>query len=63
MAAVALLSSRAAPSDADIDAAMRATLCRCGTYPRIRAAIKEVTTSLQPLRQENICVNRCIAPR
>jgi len=39
MSAVALLQGNAAPSDADIDTAMRGNLCRCGTYPRIRAAI------------------------
>jgi aerobic-type carbon monoxide dehydrogenase small subunit (CoxS/CutS family) len=38
MAAVALLESNPAPSDADIDAAMT-NICRCGTYQRIRAAI------------------------
>ncbi len=40
MTAAALLSLVAAPTDADIDSAMSANLCRCGTYPRIRAAIK-----------------------
>jgi isoquinoline 1-oxidoreductase alpha subunit len=39
MAAAALLESKPEPSDADIDAAMT-NLCRCGTYPRVRAAIK-----------------------
>jgi isoquinoline 1-oxidoreductase subunit alpha len=39
MAAAALLKSNPNPSDADIDAAMT-NICRCGTYPRIRAAIK-----------------------
>lgn len=39
MSAVALLQTTAEPSDADIDRAMRGNLCRCGTYPRIRAAI------------------------
>jgi isoquinoline 1-oxidoreductase alpha subunit len=47
MAAAALLRSRSAPSEAEIDAAMRATLCRCGTYPRIRAAIKEAARALR----------------
>lgn len=41
MAAAALLARNPAPSDADIDAAMT-NLCRCGTYPRVRAAIKHV---------------------
>ncbi len=40
MAAVALLAANAAPSDEDIDAAMSGNICRCATYPRIRAAIK-----------------------
>jgi isoquinoline 1-oxidoreductase alpha subunit len=40
MAATALLASNAAPSDAEIDAAMAGNLCRCATYTRIRAAIK-----------------------
>ena len=39
MAAVALLKSKPDPSDADIDAAMT-VICRCGTYNRVRAAIK-----------------------
>ena len=38
MAAVALLKEKAKPTDADIDRAMT-NICRCGTYPRIRAAI------------------------
>jgi isoquinoline 1-oxidoreductase alpha subunit len=40
MAAKALLDVNPAPSDADIDAAMNGNLCRCGTYPRIRAAVE-----------------------
>jgi len=40
MAASALLASKPRPTDADIDAAMAGNICRCGTYPRIRAAIK-----------------------
>lgn len=40
MSATALLTRNAAPSDADIDAAMAGNICRCGTYTRIRAAIK-----------------------
>ena len=41
MAAAALLASTPNPSDADIDAAMAGNICRCGTYVRIRAAIKK----------------------
>jgi len=40
MAAVALLSQTPKPTEADIDTAMAGVLCRCGTYPRIRKAIK-----------------------
>lgn len=40
MSAVALISNNADPTDADIDAAMSGNICRCGTYPRIRRAIK-----------------------
>jgi isoquinoline 1-oxidoreductase subunit alpha len=40
MSACALLASNRTPDDADIDAAMAGNLCRCGTYHRIRAAIK-----------------------
>ena len=41
MSASALLASNPNPDDADIDAAMSGNLCRCGTYTRIRAAIKQ----------------------
>ncbi|MEZ5800285.1 MAG: (2Fe-2S)-binding protein [Nitratireductor sp.] len=44
MAAVALLAEKPNPSDADIDEAMSGNLCRCGTYPRIRAAIRRAAT-------------------
>ena len=40
MQAANLLKGHAKPTDADIDAAMNGHICRCGTYPRIRAAIK-----------------------
>jgi isoquinoline 1-oxidoreductase alpha subunit len=40
MSAVALLKQNPKPQDADIDEAMSGNICRCGTYPRIRAAIK-----------------------
>lgn len=40
MAAAALIKANPDPSDADIDAALDGNLCRCGTYPRIRAAVK-----------------------
>jgi isoquinoline 1-oxidoreductase alpha subunit len=41
MSAAALLNSNPKPGDADIDAAMSGNICRCGTYGRIRAAIKQ----------------------
>jgi len=41
MSATALLATTPNPSDADIDAAMAGNICRCGTYVRIRAAIKQ----------------------
>jgi len=40
MAAAALLEQNPSPTDADIDTAMNGNICRCGTYPRIRAAVK-----------------------
>jgi isoquinoline 1-oxidoreductase alpha subunit len=46
MAATALLASNKKPTDADIDAAMNGNICRCGTYPRIRAAIHVAATKL-----------------
>ncbi|MGQ9372081.1 (2Fe-2S)-binding protein [Azospirillum sp. ST 5-10] len=46
MAAAALLAANAAPTDADIDAVMAGNICRCGTYPRIRAAIKTAAVTL-----------------
>ena len=45
MSAVALLADNPSPDDAAIDAAMAGNLCRCGTYPRIRAAIKKASAS------------------
>ena len=47
MAAVALLDKNRSPSDADIDAAMSGNLCRCGTYQRVREAIKSAAASLK----------------
>jgi isoquinoline 1-oxidoreductase alpha subunit len=46
MAATALLVQKPQPTDADIDAALSGNLCRCGTYPRIRAAIHRAAKSL-----------------
>jgi isoquinoline 1-oxidoreductase alpha subunit len=44
MSAAALLTATPNPDDADIDAAMSGNICRCGTYVRIRAAIKQAAT-------------------
>ncbi len=46
MAATALLRDKRNPNDRDIDQAMSGILCRCGTYARIRAAIKDAAKSL-----------------
>src|SRR5471030_1494219 len=45
MSAAALLATTPAPDDADINAAMSGNICRCGTYVRIRAAIKQAGRS------------------
>jgi isoquinoline 1-oxidoreductase subunit alpha len=47
MSAAALLADNKNPSDADIDAAMAGNICRCGTYPRIRAAIKDAASTMR----------------
>jgi isoquinoline 1-oxidoreductase subunit alpha len=47
MAAAALLRQNPAPTDADIDAALSGNLCRCGAYPRIRAAVHDAARRLQ----------------
>ncbi|AEG00592.1 (2Fe-2S)-binding protein [Methylomonas methanica] len=47
MAATALLKNNPHPNDADIDKAMSRNICRCGTYPRIRAAIKQVAADME----------------
>ncbi len=48
MSAVSLLHGSPQPTDAEIDAAMAGNLCRCGTYPRIRAAIHQAAQALRP---------------
>jgi isoquinoline 1-oxidoreductase subunit alpha len=47
MTAVALIAHNPDPSDADIDAAMSENVCRCGTYVRIRAAIKRAAADIR----------------
>ena len=46
MSATALLKTKRKPTDADIDQAMAGNVCRCGTYTRIRAAIKDAAANL-----------------
>jgi len=46
MQAAALLKDTPKPTDADIDAAMEGNICRCGTYTRIRAAIKDAAENI-----------------
>ena len=47
MSAAALLSKNKNPSDGDIDAAMAGNLCRCGTYNRVRAAVKDAAAEMR----------------
>ena len=47
MQAAALLAENPSPTDTDIDEAMQGNLCRCGTYPRIRAAIHDAAGKLK----------------
>jgi isoquinoline 1-oxidoreductase alpha subunit len=47
MSAAALLSKNKNPTDADIDAAMSGNICRCGTYNRVRAAIKDAAATMR----------------
>lgn len=47
MQAAALLATTPDPTDEDIDSAMAGNLCRCGTYPRIRAAVKTAARKLR----------------
>ena len=46
MSAVALIETNPNPTDVDIDEAMSGNLCRCGTYPRIRSAIKRAAAEM-----------------
>lgn len=47
MSAAALLARTRNPSDADIDNAMSGNICRCGTYPRLKAAIKDAAAMMR----------------
>lgn len=51
MSASALLAGNPNPTDQDIDAAMSGNICRCGTYVRIREAIKQAAQGSQPAVQ------------
>ena len=57
MSAAALLAGNPAPSDADIDNAMSGNICRCGTYGRIRKAIKRAAGSVETWTPDNSEVN------
>ena len=52
MSATALLRDNPSPSDEDIDRAMSGNICRCGTYTRIRRAIKVASGQLEPRQEE-----------
>ena len=52
MSAAALLTRNPSPSDDDIDVGMQGNLCRCGTYPRIRRAIKQAAVAMKGGSQE-----------
>ena len=62
MSAAALLQRTPNPSDADIDAAMAGNICRCGTYVRIRAAIKQAATGKQEILQTLVSAPEGAAP-
>lgn len=53
MSAVALLSTNNIPTDSDIDAAMSGNICRCGTYGRIRKAIKTAALTLRSSAEDS----------
>jgi isoquinoline 1-oxidoreductase alpha subunit len=52
MSACALLAKNGKPSDAEIDAAMSGNICRCGTYQRIKEAIKIAAMPKQTAKKE-----------
>jgi isoquinoline 1-oxidoreductase subunit alpha len=53
MAAAALLKKNSNPQDRDVDAAMQGHLCRCGTYPRIKKAIKKASLLMTQKASKN----------
>ena len=58
MSACALLKKTPNPTDADVDAAMSGNICRCGTYPRIRAAIHLAAGGTQEVRVGSVRASR-----
>jgi isoquinoline 1-oxidoreductase alpha subunit len=58
MSACALLKKTPNPTDADVDAAMSGNICRCGTYPRIRAAIHLAAAGTQEVRVGSVRASR-----
>lgn len=54
MSATALLRDNPSPSDQDIDNAMSGNICRCGTYPRIKTAIKQAAGQLSAERNSDL---------
>jgi isoquinoline 1-oxidoreductase alpha subunit len=54
MAAAALVTSNPNPDEAAIDSAMSAQLCRCGTYPRIRAAVRLASQKWNELKKKGV---------
>lgn len=50
MSAAALLKTNTSPSDSEIETAMQGNICRCGTYPRIKEAIKEAGENIQKVK-------------
>ncbi|WGO99702.1 (2Fe-2S)-binding protein [Saccharophagus degradans] len=50
MSAAALLKQKPSPSDKDIDTYMQGNICRCGTYPRIKKAIKQAAVQMQEVK-------------
>lgn len=53
MSAVALLKRNSNPTDRDIEVAMNGNICRCGTYPRIRKAIRKAADMMQQPKQKS----------
>lgn len=52
MSASALLANKQVPSDQEIETAMQGNICRCGTYPRIKKAIKQAADAIQSSKEE-----------